>query len=246
MEALELPVYRQIRGWSGHPMWYVYTLMGIYLFIPIIADLRYRYGSKKSYHIFALLFCVWAFLSMYADEGTVAWSIPLVFEFLGFVVLGSEIKYFMENREKSNAWAGLIIISGFLTYILEYILLYVHVGNGGEYYTRYLNSRVAPLSLLGAMLIFSGAVMLNIDLKFKLVAKYSFYIYLFHKWALDVLEIIFWKDDYVPDVRICIPLVVCMTLVLSLILSVMYLGAFKQLSKSLTENKQGLKGYGRH
>ncbi len=224
---------RQITGWFGHPMWYVYAMIGIYFIIPLIVDLKYKYGEKPAYHIFAVIYCIWAFLSMYMDEGAVSWSVPLVFEFLGFVVLGSEIKYFLKNKE-NNLWSILLILTGFLVYIAEYAILYLHVQNGGEYYTRYLNSRVAPLSLLGVILIFSGICILSIRVKFNMVAKYSFFVYLFHKSVLEFLVEMIDRGGYVLDVRIYILLVATLTFVISLILSVVYLHIYEFLKNKIT------------
>lgn len=96
----------QLTGWTGHPLWFVYSLAGIYCILPILASLKKKYGAYKEYHVFAMLYCVWAFLSLYFEQLPMSWSTGSAFGYLGFVILGNEIHTFVS--EKGNNAGGYV------------------------------------------------------------------------------------------------------------------------------------------
>jgi len=226
ISALKEPLIMQLKGWNGHPLWYMYTLFGIYLLVPYIVQIREKYIGTKKYHICAVLYCIWAFISLYFEDAGLAWSVPKVFCFLGFVILGDEIRCFFENKG-NNITAYATIILGFGIYILEYIILY----NTGDYHTKYLSSIAAPLSILGITIIFAGTTMLKISFNFNITVKYSFYIYLIHRWVLDIINSLLL--NYITDYKIYIPLAVLLTAGISLVLSIIYVKLFDKLKRFL-------------
>lgn len=228
----------QLTGWTGHPLWFVYSLAGIYCILPILASLKKKYGAYKEYHVFAMLYCVWAFLSLYFEQLPMSWSTGRAFGYLGFVILGNEIHTFVSEKG-NNAGGGMLLIAGFLVYIVQNILLYCHVQNGGEYYTKVLNATTSPLSILGIALIFSGISMLNIRCKFRITVKYSFFIYLVHGWVLDILygAALKFGPNLLDDCRVCIPIGVTLTFLISLMLSMAYEKVFSLIIERNSHSK---------
>ena len=227
-DAVQMPINMQLSGWHGHPLWYVYTLLGIYLFIPLICTLKNRYGHRIEYHICALGYVAWALLSMYLEQAMISWSVDYVFHLLGFVVLGSEIKTLVSKRNNLHGYA--LIAGGVILSIAMYLLLYQHVLHGGNYRTAIFNDMASPLSVCTYVLIFSGVTMLALYNSFPLTVKYSFYVYLIHKFVLEILDHSI-KIDGIMDQRVIyIPVMVVLVYGCSLVLAVLYDRAYRKVS----------------
>lgn len=217
----------QVMGWVGHPLWYVYMLMGIYLFIPFIVKIKNYYKNSKYYHIAICSYCIWAFASLYVEEVRTSWSIMRIFGYLGFVLLGNEISCLI--KKKNNLIGIVIVILGFSAYILEFFILYNHVSLGGNYYEKSLNSHVAPLSIIGIVFIFSGISMLNVKRRFPIIVKFSFYIYLIHRGILDIIIRLMKNWDKASNSEIYIPCCVLITLFISYVGALIYYNICKSI-----------------
>lgn len=231
VDAIQAPLLMQLNGWHGHPLWYVYTLIGIYAFIPLLCALKNRYGHRTEYHICALGYVAWALLSMYFERAVISWSVDYVFHFMGFVVLGSEIKNLILKR--NNFYGYAFIAGGVILSIVLYVLTYQHVLQGGDYRVAIFNSMASPLSVCTYVLIFGGITMLSLQSSFPLTVKYSFYVYLIHKFVLEILDHVI-KIDGIMDQRVIyIPVMVVLVFICSLALAVLYDRAYRKGSRYL-------------
>lgn len=210
----------QRSGFLFHPLWYLYTLLGIYIFIPLLNLLKYYYGTTIRYHIFSILFCIWAFLSISKNSPSYSYSLFSIIGYMGYVILGNELKCLVK---RTNCIYGVILLLiGFSIYIGNYIIYYLPIENKMSVRKLISKNYISPLLIIASCIIFIGICMIKIKFQFKLTAKYSLYIYLIHRGVLDILNSIFMNTPIINDCRIYIPVVVSLTLVVSLFLSVIY------------------------
>ncbi len=176
-------------GFYGHPLWYMFMLVGIYVVIPFIALIKGSV-SQKTYIYMGAGYFIWAVFSNQLDSYTASYSVGCSLGFLGFVLVGDIIRHKMG---KNNVKGSLLILAGLAMLLVNYYVLYGLVENGGYYGDRLFNSRTAPLVLVGALSIFAGFGMIRLKYSVAFWAKYTFFIYLFHKIVLDGCHYIMYK-----------------------------------------------------
>lgn len=101
----------------GH-LWYIYMLIGLYLFIPLISP-WVAIASRKSMGLYLILWavslCVPYIHLVYPQVlGECFWNhTPLLYYFsgfLGYLILGAYLKKYLGDRETWNLPAGLLLI----------------------------------------------------------------------------------------------------------------------------------------
>ena len=207
-------LYKQIlRGASFH-LWYIYMIIGIYLFIPIIGKWA-RQATEKEVLYFLSIWIVTLCINQPALTAYIPGFGLLYFSgYLGYVVLG----YYLtdprfEWHKKIARFSWLFVISGIAITIL------------GTYYLSYLTKTVRvdfySYIILNVMLAVTGIFLLFKNRKnttFKthpliaFLSKYSFGIYLVHVLVLTLLAKvgISWKLMYYPAPAIIITTVLCL------------------------------------
>lgn len=168
-------------------------------------------------------YVIWSFLSMYGVHSNISWSITHVFSYLGFVLLGSIIKDLW--KRKSNCIGICMIVSGELLSILAWEMVYwsniMHLGWNIKIFT----GTFSPISIFIYILIFGGITMLKIQQNFKIIVKYSLYIYLFHKFILEIGAYVVknWGLIILNNPYSYIPVMVTIVFMTSLLFSTIYL-----------------------
>ena len=77
-------------GWSGHPLWYMYMLVGLYAILPIV--FKAITEVKINILILSSVFCIWAVISSYTSTISVTYNLCRVVLMLSYVVAGYAIK----------------------------------------------------------------------------------------------------------------------------------------------------------
>lgn len=172
-----------IRG-SSHHFWYIYMILGVYLFIPIIR--KWTISAHKNEVIFFLL--IWTitlFIPSYFSEYFIDIELIYFSKYLGYIVLGFFIDKFVLNKTK-------IVLVGFLIYFIAgltiYWLTYFFSEKSGNFFSmfyEYLTPNVAVMSI-GIFIFFKFLNIKSNSISY-LFDKFSYGIYLVHVLVLKFL-----------------------------------------------------------
>lgn len=187
----ELPVFLNMvkdhwfNGAALH-LWYIYILIGLYLFIPILN----KWVQKASVKDFLYFILLWGISLFFFDKNSnLYYTVSSFAGFIGYLVLG----YFLYIKDISvQKYILPICIYLFLLGLSITVLgtFYLRASNG--YFTPVLYEFLAPNVVLMTVSIFVFAkhwAFFNQDFKIlRIISQYSFGIYLIHIFILWFLE----------------------------------------------------------
>lgn len=183
-------VFIQLKTGSSYHLWYIYMIIGIYLFIPIIGK-WIRNSTEKE--ILYFLF-IWLFVTLLNQPYVVVLNIKPNIDFtyfsgyIGYLVLGFylSIKQFNSNII-NKASIGLIIFGASITVLGTYFFT-VADGKFSEVFFGYLSPNILIFSI-GIFLLFKNYNYSNTKTASftRFVSKYSYGIYLVHVLVLTEL-----------------------------------------------------------
>ncbi len=165
-------------------MWYIYVLVGLYLFFPIVGK-WIRNSSTKEIHYFLAIWIVTLFFNYpYVSTYLPDFNLRYFAGYIGYPILG----YYLMTRTFSNPIrnAGLFLFLGVL--ITAFSTFYFSLLNKTFVHTfyEYLTPNVL-LSSIGVFLLFQyGTLKFTpwIDKLIAFVGNYSYGIYLVHVFVL--------------------------------------------------------------
>ncbi len=217
-------------GVRGH-LWYIYMILGLYLFIPYIQKWILQYEKNEMYLFLSLwtltLVINWFIPSVAGEKGyNFEKSIDLTYfsGFVGYLVLG----YFLSknnifNNLKGNLYSFLLIILGLaITYIGTYFVTRP-TGDFTRNFIRYLTPNVALFSI-GLFLFFKNNFnkefpQRHINNGLQTISKYSYGIYLSHMFSLWILAYFGITKYFInPIIGIMTTTILC--LIISLIITI--------------------------
>lgn len=216
------PIKGLIIGAPNYHMWYMYMIIGLYLLIPLIIQVKNSLGEKVFLRISIILMFITS-ISGWTSSFTLNWSIAKVICYTGYLMVGYQLRKSNLNK-KSNRRAFLFIIFGIiimigLTYI-QYENRLLGIVEGDEKYSIIGNFN--PLIVIASLLIFTGFSKLIINFDLGKIASHTFNIYLIHTGVESLLNIIVRKTIGEGDARLIIPIGICVTFLISYTLSVIY------------------------
>ena len=176
---------------SGEPyyhLWYLYMLVFLYLFTPLLRMIVKRCKRQQLVLITLILFVLVA-LNTFIDAFFVSHTDVFVFWFLSFV------PYFMAGyliRTDDNQYRLSLLFAVFLgsitiTVLACFIGLYFFEMDVGQYIYRYLSVTMIPMSLSILYLFKSIDGVLISKAMNKKIASLVFAIYLVHPFYIDIL-----------------------------------------------------------
>ena len=176
----------------GH-LWYLFTLMGLYLIAPFVIrlaqDLR---GGVNLYGKATIVFIILGSVSYITSEHQLEWDIGWQFYFLSYFLMGYKLRQWGKTR-KSNRTALILISAGIA---LNLVLAYINYLRGLKglpvdviqfYKNPFSYAPLAPIEVIASCLIFSGFSIIKIKSDFSNLSGYTFLIYLIHAGVIDVL-----------------------------------------------------------
>jgi len=182
-------IFVQFRDGSSVHFWYIYMIIGLYLFIPVIGK-WVRHATEKDLQYFLVIWFVVLLLNQPVFE-KIKPAIELKYfsGFLGYLILGHYLKIKTFSRARKSTLYGLILlVSGLLITI-------VGTYSGFFFSQKYISDFYEPLSpnilfyAAGLYLLFRGK-----DIRFKplvsvrnFISKYSYGIFLVHVLILNKL-----------------------------------------------------------
>ena len=185
------PIKALIKGKPYYHLWFLYMIIGLYLLTPII--IRFKNSiSKKSFSIISYILVLVTWAGGWTSTHDLQWDIGYVILFLGYFMIGYELKQRFENNQKLIK--GILFILGGL--LLEFILVIVEYkavlnGTPAKMGTYSLVERFSPIIVISSILIFSGFSNIKIKKDLSKLSGLTFYIYIFHavvlKYMMDIL-----------------------------------------------------------
>jgi len=186
MSAIKIAyqVYNLIAKGSAYHLWYVYMIVGIYLFIPIIGK-WVRNCSEKEILYFLFIWLFTLFLNQpLIQQFKINVDLTYFSGYLGYLILG----YYLSNKTFRNKirvkyGAIFLIVAGISITAVGTFMASKYKGemNGALY--GYLTPNVLLISA-GVFILFKVSNFGGLNYIFKFINKYSYGIYLVHVLVL--------------------------------------------------------------
>lgn len=229
LSAYLTPIKNLLKGAPTYHMWYMYTLIGIYLLIPVMIKLKLDIGEKAFARLSWIYFLV-SIASGLTTTSLLCWGLPSTVMYLGYVLIGYQIRKNTKEK-KNNAKGILFIILGLLSLLLLSFLYYlVKVGTIKNIDEELFSNNFNPLIAIAGMFVFLGFSYIRINsIKIiSFVSRESFVIYLIH---VGVISIIFRNTGYIGHSELFIPIGTSIVFLISLILAIGYNKLWVKLDK---------------
>lgn len=224
VKLLFKPVRSIIIGAPFYHMWYLYMLIGVYLLAPIV--IRFKSSiEEKTFKKIAWTFLVIASLSVLTSTHKLYWDIGFSFCYLGYFMIGFELRKWSLNK-KSNFRGVILIILGIAIELIPVYLQYKYLVDNidrNEAYEYLLIDWQAPLIVVSSVLIFIGFSLLDVKKDFGKLSSHTFLIYLFHAGVWTILNtILIYTIGIEGDNRVVIPIMIVLVFLISYLLSILY------------------------
>ncbi|MFW0738406.1 acyltransferase [Flavobacterium sp. T12S277] len=207
-------------GGSSFHLWYIYMIIGIYLFIPIISKWIQNATEKEILYFLG----IWIFALMLNQPIFAAFRINVDLTyftgFLGYLVLGYylSVKSFQYDARRLKQISVLLLFLGALITILGTYFLSTAEDCFNEYFYGYLTFNVMLVSI-GLFIFFKNSKISNPTLVrvIGFINKYSYGIYLVHILVLRFLVSSGIDYDFINPV-LAIPITTLLCLLLSAVI----------------------------
>lgn len=205
-------IIRNLFQGSQFHLWFVYTLLGLYLFIPILR-VWIKNSTKREIQYFIALWFV-STIYLIANWGNYLPQINLIHfsGFIGYFVLGYYLTYFHRNLKKVPIF---LFLSGVIITIIGTFFLSQHENQFSSMFYNYLSPNVVASSV-GIFLLIKKSSIKSKKLSYIIcfISNYSYGIYLSHILVLRLLEKIGLNWNFSHPV-ISIPVVTIVSLLIS-------------------------------
>jgi len=209
-------VFVNLRDGSSIHLWYVYMIIGVYLFIPIIGK-WVRNSTEKEMRYFLIIWVCTLFLDQpYLSKIKPDIDLSYFTGFLGFLILGHYLTInSFGNAPKTNLIATIMLFVGYVSTVLG--TFFVHKATN-----EYVSTFYEPLSP-NIMLFAAGLFLLNknkditqpVFIKIRdFISRYSYGIFLIHVLILFKLYDFGLGWNFINPV-LGIPITVFCTLIVS-------------------------------
>ena len=195
-------------------LWYMFMLLGLYFFTPIIIIVKERISSKA----FGVIAFIWLAFSVLFQSFTtylISYSFGVVFAYMGYFMVGNVL--YNSVKKKRNGWIYILTSIGLL-FAAFFIRQIYHIS---IYSFSPYASFFSPLVVISSVLFFIGYSKINLKISFGKLPIYTFYIYLFHT-AVYEMVLLFFKNKILINPLINIIMVSIITFVVSLFLAVFF------------------------
>lgn len=204
-----------IKSGSSYHLWYVYMIIGIYLFIPIINKWIQNSTEKEMlYFIF-----IWVF-TLFLKKIEIDIKFIYFSGFLGYLVLGYylSIKSFTIKTNVLRVIAVTLILFGVFVTIFGTYFLTEKTGSFNDYFYEYLSLNVLIASV-GVFVFFKSWKISNpiVLSAIDFISKYSYGIYLAHVLVLKMLYFLGINCDFI-NVIFAIPMITFLCMFISSLL----------------------------
>lgn len=208
----------KLKNGSSVHLWYIYMIIGIYLFIPILSKWIQNTTEKEIvYFIFIWLFTLFInqpILSKFRLDINLTYFSG----FIGYIVLGYylSIKDFTLSKEMIKMISIFLIILGVSITILGTYFLTVKNNSFQEYFYSYSSLNVLIASV-GVFIFFKNVKISNLFFTriITFVSQYSYGVYLVHILVLRLMSVVKINNNFINPI-FAIPLVSIICLLISI------------------------------
>ncbi|GEL11987.1 Surface polysaccharide O-acyltransferase, integral membrane enzyme [Flavobacterium glycines] len=211
-------VYLQFKDGASYHLWYVYMIIGIYLFLPILNKWILNSSEKE-----IRCFIVFWFFVMFLKHPYLSRFIPNIdltyfSGFIGYPVLGYYLAYKF-NSQKTVKLSILLFIVGFGFTMIATVLKTMQQGVFYQAFYDYLSPNVI-IEAIGVFLFFKSYSFqkTKLQLVVNTVSKHSYGIYLSHVLMLSFLDSLDLNYSITNPI-IAIPLISILCIIMSLIVT---------------------------
>ncbi len=233
LSYLVSPLVKLISGKPWMYMWYMYMLAGVYAVIPILVMLKNKI-SNKAFAITSWIYFVIAVLSGWTSTMKLEWSIAKVACYLGFIFVGYQLR---NKSSKNNIHAIILIVTGFISQLAISYFQYQNTLNGinTAYEKLSIISDFNPIVVFSSVLVFAGFSKIDIKAnRFSNLSRHTFYIYLLHPIAWNVLTFLVGKIfGCLPKAEYFIPISIVVVFIFSYFMSLVYNAIVKKFSEKI-------------
>ncbi len=188
--ALLEPVKAWVLGAPYYHMWYLYTMIGLYILTPVIIRWKNSIG-KKTFCWCAGALLILGTISGWTSQHKFRWDMGTMFCYTGYYVTGYVLREWFS--EKKSWGKSLACIFGGLG--AELVVTWIQYGRtmagmseSDEVYT--LIGSFNPLIVLASVLIFVGFCLMKAEVDCSWFVRRSFLVYLIHAGVLT--QVIGW------------------------------------------------------
>lgn len=226
------PVILLLKGEPYYHMWYLYMMIGVYILVPVI--IRFKESvDEKTFSVVAWVFLVVASISVWTGERTVNWDLGDSFCYLGYFMVGYEIRKSRGQRKGNLLGTVMILLGGSFEFLIALIQIKCHGTSESTGMIKNLIDPQCPLVVLASVLIFVGFSCLDLKRGFGFLPKMTFLIYLFHAGVWEVLKrliVKMWVAN--GDCRIIIPVAIVTCFIISNLLAILYSRIWSRVNKN--------------
>lgn len=231
LSELLFPIIEFVKGRPYYHMWYLYTMIGVYMFVPILISLKKQLG-EKCFSKLSWVFIVWACLSYWTSTHKLYWDMGFSFLYVGYLMVGYELRRMFYSK-KNNGRGFLLIVLGVIVEIIISMLRYVQAMSGvADNELEYkLVASLSPLVVVASVLIFAGFSSIEIRKDFGKLPELTFMVYLFHPFYWTILSKVICTFGFTWDNRVLIPVCVFLLFLVSILSGQIYLKLWKWIEK---------------
>ena len=179
-------IFMGLRNGASYHLWYMYMVVGLYLFFPIIG--KWLQNSDENGIKYFLLIWILTVVShlMFVEKLFPNIETSYFSGFIGFPVLGYYLNKTIFNFRNKKAVYLILITVGILTTMFGTSFMTYHNNQLFEGFYSYLSLNVIIVSI-GVFLLFKDFIRFN-SKAILFFSKYSFGIYLVHVMILTVVS----------------------------------------------------------
>lgn len=202
-------IFIQLKTGASYHLWYIYLLIGLYLFFPII--IKWIHKSTQSEIIYFLGIWVITILTPLPFMKKIIPNIEISYfsGYIGLPVLGLFLHKTTINLKNKTTIYSLMIFTGILVTILG---TFFYTQQDGKFYELfyYHLSFNAIFTSAGIFLLFRSTIKSNCNI-ILFISKYSYGIYLIHVLILSILEIFGFSYNFInPFIGVPVTSVLCL------------------------------------
>lgn len=207
----------QFRSGTEYHLWYIYMLIGLYLFIPILSKWSINASKKEMMYFLS----IWVFILLLDLPGFVKLFTRVDFRYfsgyIGYLVLGTFLHRYI--KPNSRGLSMLLFFVGTLVTFLATYFLSINSHTFNSQYFNFLSINVAIVAT-GIFLLCKDLVVQKgiVEKTITTISKYSYGIYLSHVFILIVFGWIGFSASLF-NLWIGVPLVSVCCLALSFLLT---------------------------
>lgn len=205
-------VFNQFRYGAFYHFWYVYMILGLYLFIPVLNPWVQHVNKKEIWYFLGIWAATIFFGQAYFKKLSVTIELMYFSGFIGYLVLGHYLHNCLHLPNRKLFWAGFtLFLGGFLTTFFGTHFLYTHLNEIKGTFYGYLTPNV----LLQSAGVFMMVKSLSQETYKVIVAvnNIGYGIYFIHALLLIFLaEYLPFLAQLHPGVGIPLKAVICLVL----------------------------------